>query len=115
MCSVVGRQPSGSWPVGGSRCPRDALTAAAAAPLVGLDDAAHQDRATRVDPLPEDLEAELIEAAERGQVRESEGSVRHAEVFRIGSTRTPITGRPREPLIIECSRVDLVRWSLGCP
>ena len=47
--------------------------------------------------LADDLEAELIEAGERGQVRASEGSVGHVEVFRMGSVRTSIFGRPRPP------------------
>src|SRR3954447_20677174 len=42
---------------------------------------------------------ELIEPAEHGQVRAREarprGSVRHVEVFRMGSVRTSIFGRPR--------------------
>ena len=37
----------------------------------------------------------FVEAAERGQVSASEGSVRHAEVLPMGGVRTPITGRPR--------------------
>ena len=45
--------------------------------------------------LPGHLQPELIEAAERGQIRASEGSVRHVEVFQLGSVRTPIIGRPR--------------------
>jgi hypothetical protein len=45
--------------------------------------------------LPGYLQSELIEAAERGQIRASEGSVRHVEVFQLGGVRTPIIGRPR--------------------
>lgn len=44
-----------------------------------------------LEPLPEDLESEFIEAAERGQVRAQDGSVMHVDVFRrTGSVRTPI-------------------------
>jgi len=61
--------------------PGGALAAAAPAPLIGLSDPAGEDRAVRLEPLPDDVQAELVEAAERGQVRGSEGSVRHVEVF----------------------------------
>jgi hypothetical protein len=49
----------------------------------------------RLEALTDDLQAEVVNPAERGQVRASEGSVRHVEVFRMGSVRTPILGRPR--------------------
>jgi hypothetical protein len=42
--------------------------------------------------LPSDFESELVEAAERGQVRASEGSVIHVEVFLTGSVRAFILG-----------------------
>jgi hypothetical protein len=45
--------------------------------------------------LPGDLEPELIETAEGGQVRAGEGNVRHVEVFQMGGIRTSIIGRPR--------------------
>jgi hypothetical protein len=52
-----------------------------------------------LESLPRDFEAELVEAAERGQVSAGEarnrGSVRHVEVFQMGSVRTSIFGRPR--------------------
>ena len=44
---------------------------------------------------PVTSQPELVEPAERGQVRAGEGSVRHVEVFRMGGVRTPIIGRPR--------------------
>jgi len=37
----------------------------------------------RLQALPGHLEPELVEAAERGQVRADEGSVRHVEVFQM--------------------------------
>ena len=74
---------------------RRALAAAAAAPLVGCHDAARQHRTIRLEPLPEHLKAELVQSAERGQVRASEGSFRQVEVFRMGGVRTSIFGRPR--------------------
>ena len=63
--------------------------------MVGFHDPAGQDRTIWSEPLPDDLETQLIYAGERGQVRAAEGSVRHVEVFRMGSVRTPIIGRPR--------------------
>ena len=83
------RQPAGH------RVPRCALTAAPPAPLVRVDHPAGQDRPIRLQPLPNHLQAELVQACERGQVRATEGSVKHVEVFPMGSVRTPIIGRPR--------------------
>ena len=74
---------------------RRALAPAAATPVVGLDDPTCQDRTIGLEPLPGDFEAELVEAGERGQVRASEGSVRHVEVFQMGGVRTSNIGRPR--------------------
>ncbi|GAA4072414.1 hypothetical protein GCM10023065_28320 [Microbacterium laevaniformans] len=45
-------------------------------------------RPIRVEMLPDGLEAELIEAAERGEARRGEGSVEHVEVFRMVSVGT---------------------------
>lgn len=65
---------------------RYAFAAAAAAPLIRLQDPTREDRAVGLKPLPGDFEAEFIETAERGQVRAGEaaleGSVGHVEVFR---------------------------------
>ena len=74
------------------RCP---FAPAAPAQLIRFGDPAGQHRAVRLKALPDDFEAELINANERGQVRASEGSVKHVEVFPMGSVRTPIIGRPR--------------------
>jgi hypothetical protein len=74
---------------------RRALTAAATAPPVGFDDPAGQHRTIGSEPLPDDLQTQLVQAGERGQVRAAEGSVRHVEVFRMGSVRTSILGGPR--------------------
>ena len=52
--------------------------------MIRLDDAAGEDRSGRFEPLSEDLQTELIETAERAQVRASEGSVKHVEVFLDG-------------------------------
>ncbi len=49
----------------------------------------------RLQPLTHHLQAKLVEAAKRGQVRASEDSVKHVEVFRVGGVGTSIIGRPR--------------------
>jgi len=77
------------------RVPRSALAPAAATPHIRLHDAARQDRTVRFEPLPHDFKSKLVEASERGQVRASEGSVRHVEVVQMGGVRTSIIGRPR--------------------
>jgi len=64
-------------------------------PLIGFGHPARQHRTIRLQPLPDSFQAELLQAAERRQVRTSEGSVRHVEVFQMGGVRTPIIGRPR--------------------
>jgi hypothetical protein len=51
------------------RVARGARAAAATTPLVGLDDPASQNRSIRLEPLPEDFEAELVQPGERGQVK----------------------------------------------
>src|SRR5699024_10979624 len=79
---------------------RGALAPAAPAPPVRLDDPALKHRPIGLEALADDLQAELVQTDERGQVRADEGSVRHVEVFRMGSVRTPIIGRPR-PLSAE--------------
>ena len=75
---------------------REAFAAAASAPLIRLHDPAGEDRAARLQQLAGDLQAELVEPTERGQVRAGEprhrGSIRHVEVFQMGSVRTSIIG-----------------------
>jgi hypothetical protein len=77
----------------------DALATAATAPLVRLDDLARQERTVRLQALTGHDEAELVEPAQRGQVREGEpsnsDSVRHVEVFQMDGVGTSILGRPR--------------------
>lgn len=58
------------------------------------DDTTGQHRPVRLKPLPQDFQTELVQASERRQVRASEGSVRHVEVFRMDSVRTSILGIP---------------------
>ena len=95
--SRVGRQPSGSCAssrvtVSGSSC-TPAASAPALGAVIGLQD--RQDRAIGLQTLADHDQAELIQAAERGQVRAAEGSVRHDEVFQMGGVGTSILGRPR--------------------
>ncbi|HET8718154.1 MAG TPA: hypothetical protein VFM50_10435 [Nocardioidaceae bacterium] len=56
-------------------------------------------RPSRVETLADDLQPEVVEAAERGQVGTGEarprGSGRDVGVFRVDSVRTSILGRPR--------------------
>ncbi len=73
----------------GHRVPRYAFGAAFAAPRIGFCDPALEHRTIRFEPLPGGFEAELVEAAERGQVNRREGSAEHVEVFRMDSVRTP--------------------------
>ena len=92
---LVGQPP-------GHRVPRRALAPAATTPLVGFDDPARQNGPLAVEALPRDFKSELVEPAEGGQIRAAEagrrGSVAHVEVFRMGSVRTSILGRPRRLL-----------------
>ena len=78
---------------------REALAAAASAPLIRFHHPAGEHGTARLQQLTGDLQAELIVPTERGQVRAGEprprGSIRHVEVFQMGSVRTSIIGRPR--------------------
>ena len=83
-------------PAAGSPCPAACpRSRSAGTPLVRVENTTRQDRTSRLQPLPDDYQTQLVQAGERGEVRASEGSVRHVEVFRLGSLRTPIIGRPR--------------------
>ena len=83
----------------GDRVARCALSPAAAAPVVRLDNLAREYRSLGFETLAGHDEAELVQAAEGGQIRAGEastsGNVRHVEVFRMGSVRTSILRRPR--------------------
>ena len=74
---------------------RDALAAAPPAPVIRLHDPAGQHGPVGLEPLPGHHQAEVVQTGEGRQVRAREGSVSHVEVFRMGSVRTPIIGRPR--------------------
>ncbi|GMA25852.1 hypothetical protein GCM10025864_36110 [Luteimicrobium album] len=73
--------------------------AAAAAPAVGLDNAAREDGTVELKALADHNQAEAVESGEGRQVGVAEssrrGSVKHVEVFQMVSVRTSIFGRPR--------------------
>ena len=58
--------------------------AAAPAPVIRFHHPAGQHRPSGFESLANHFKAELIDTAERGQVRTSEGSVAHVEVFQTG-------------------------------
>jgi len=68
-------------------------------------------RTIRLQALPGHHQPQLLETAERDQVRANEGSVRHVEVFQMGSVRTPIIGRPRH---LPRHRRAATRYTLNC-
>ena len=71
--------------------PRDPFSTTLATPRVIVDDTALQHRPIGLEMLPDGFEAELVEAAERGQVGRGEGSVVQVEVFRrMVSVKTSI-------------------------
>jgi len=67
-----------------------ALAAAATAPLVRLDSPAGQHRPVRLEALPEDSQAEFVEAAERGQVRGSKGRSGGVPVMSSAAERSSV-------------------------
>ena len=97
--SIVGRCPI--WFV--REAPRHrvsgyALAAALAAPAVRFEYPALQHSALGRQVLPYRLEAELIEAAEQGQIWCKESRLGHVEVFRMGSVRTSILRETSTPI-----------------
>ena len=83
------RQPAGHALV------RDALAAAPPAPPIGVSDPTRQHRAAGLQLLPDDLQTEVVEPAERSQVRARDGDVRQRRGPSGGNVRTPIPKRPR--------------------
>src|SRR3546814_11165555 len=77
------------------RVTRHALATTPAAPAIGIDDPTGQDRPARFQTLARHLQTELIEKAERRQIRGREGSVGQVEVFQLDGVGTSIVGRPR--------------------
>lgn len=75
--------------------PQNALAPAPVAPVICFNHTARKYRLIRLEALADGFETEVIEPAKRAQVRGVEGSVSSVEVFRMGSVRTAIIGRPR--------------------
>ena len=71
------------------------VAAAAVAPVIEPGRAAQQCGSLRAEVLTSDGQAQVVEAAERGQVRGREGSVVHVEVFWMASVGTSIIRGPR--------------------
>ena len=99
--SVVGRHPSGSC----ASSPHHRCPAATPSPphrrhhrsclRVRVDHPARQDRPIRLEPLPGHHQPQLVQPAERRQIRAGEGSVEHVEVSWMVGVRTSILRRPR--------------------
>ena len=64
-------------------------------PFVRINHPTHQAYLTGSSPLRHDLQPQLIQTCESGQIRTNKGTVQHVEVSPQGYMRTPITGRPR--------------------
>ena len=79
----------------GDAIARGPLAAAPPAPPIGVGDPTRQYRPVGLQLLPDDLQTELVEPAERGQVRAREGSVQQRRGPSGGSVRTPILEGPR--------------------
>ena len=100
-------RPAASWvaspaaraPTAGSRCPAAILHSRTGDTTRSGSTTRHASTARSGSRRwPVDDQAELVEPAERGQVRAGEarrGSVKHVEVFRMGGVGTSILGRPR--------------------
>ena len=83
--------------------------------VVGFNDTAGKHGALGFEALAGHFQAELIESAERGQVRAGEarpsGSVRHVEVFQDERVGAFILGRPRR---LSRDRRASARYTLNC-
>lgn len=73
-----------------ARASGETFRAAAMAPAVQPHDAALDHRPVRFETLPDSPQTELIEAAERRQVRGAKVAWSNVEVFRLGRVRTSI-------------------------
>jgi hypothetical protein len=72
-----------------------AVLTAPVAPVIRLHHPTRDHRPLGLDTLADRDQTQLVEPAEGGQVRGSEGSVGHVEVFQMFGVRTSILGRPR--------------------
>jgi hypothetical protein len=71
--------------------PRHPLATTAATPTVGTNHTTGQHGTIGLKALPDGFQTKVIETAERGHVRASEGSVRQVEVFRWAASELPST------------------------
>ena len=89
----------------------DALGTALPAPRVVVDDAALQHHPVGLEQLADGFEAELVETAERGEVRGRERRVEHVEVFQDGERENFHPGRPRR---LSANQPAVPGYTLNC-
>ena len=89
--------PTAHAPARGSPCPEVCPGSRTPAPVIIGHYPALQHGSLGRDLLAGDFQPELVQPAQARQVRGSEGSVGHVEVFQMDSVRTSIIGRPRPP------------------
>jgi hypothetical protein len=87
---LVGKHP-------GHRIPRYTTASASNALIARVDDPTGDDRPVRFQELARREQAELVEPAERGQIRVGESRVGHVEVLRMYGVGTFILEGPRHP------------------
>ena len=110
------------------RVTRNALAPATSTPPVLTSNTARQHCMVCLNVLTRHLQAQVIQARERAQIRAIKDSIGHVEVFQMDGVGTPIIGRPRpipghdtpnpanntytlnyeEPPIASSSRIDFV-------
>ncbi|MFU0804559.1 MAG: hypothetical protein ACFWTS_03490 [Pseudoclavibacter caeni] len=79
------------------RVARHAFAPALPAPPVRRHDTTLDHRPIRLQPLPDGLETEFVQTAERGEIGRNKSRVGHVEVFRMGSVRTSILKETSTP------------------
>ena len=77
------------------RVTTNALAPAASTPPILINNAARQHCTVWPHALARHLQAQVIQARERAQVRAIKSSIGHVEVFQMDGVGTPIIGRPR--------------------
>jgi len=70
--------------------PRNTSTATFMAPLIGFNHPAHNHGPLRLEALSNRDETQFVETAKSREIRASEGSVNHVEVFLMSVVVTPI-------------------------
>ena len=77
------------------RVTRNALAPAASTPLVLISNTAYQHCMVGLNALARYLQAQVIKARERAQIRAIKDSIGHVEVFQMDGVGIAIIGRPR--------------------